>query len=195
MVRASSVNAAATPMRPCINPELVVSAPNVLHQRVTRRFTRAVSSRFRPRIERSRDLSRAWSASIRSFAYCALWNAARPAVPRRPGRRAPTASTSARRGRRSREEPEARQISLPRRPGRSRCFRRNPALAAASCRRTRVIHGCQRQEPEVDVSISCCAALTAFQQSSPTGSPTCIRGLRGTAGQRFAHSAGRQSRM
>ena len=46
------------PVRTHVDAEFVVSPPQVLHERVTAEITRAVRSRFRPRIGRSRDLSR-----------------------------------------------------------------------------------------------------------------------------------------
>jgi hypothetical protein len=64
------------PMRPDFDAEFVVTASDVLHERVPADDHACSLVAFEPRIGLSRALSRPWSASIRLFAYCSvLWNA------------------------------------------------------------------------------------------------------------------------
>lgn len=61
------------PMRQDFDAEFVVTASNVLYERVPARDHACIPvARLSPRSGRSRASSRPWSASIRLFAYCSV---------------------------------------------------------------------------------------------------------------------------
>jgi hypothetical protein len=59
-------------LRRQIGGDRVVAATQVLQERLPRVMVRAQARRLRPRIGRSRDLSRPWSESIELFACCSV---------------------------------------------------------------------------------------------------------------------------